>query len=52
MRKNLQSGRQMEHAEALEKPKRGYGGIEVQSGGESSAEREAERFDGIHAGTS
>jgi len=52
MRKNLQSGRQMEYAEALEKPKRGYGGIEIQSGGESSAQREAEGFDGIHAGTS
>jgi hypothetical protein len=42
----------MEHAETLEKAERGDGGVEIQAGGKSGAEREAERFDGIHSGTS
>ena len=52
MRKNLQFRRQMEHAEALEKPQRGDGGIEIQPGGKSGTQGKAERFDGIHAGPS
>jgi len=52
MRKNLQSGRQMEHAEALEKTQRRDCGVKIEAGRKSGAEREAERFDGIHAGPS
>jgi hypothetical protein len=52
MRKNLQSGRQMEHAEALEKPKRRDSSVKIEAGRKSGAQRKAERFDGIHAGPS
>src|SRR6267378_7521664 len=52
MRKNLQSGRQMEHPEALEKTQRRDSGVKIEAGRKSGAEREAERFDRIHAGTS
>ena len=52
MRKNLQSGRQMEHPEALEKTQRRDSGVKIEAGRKSGAEREAERFDRIHAGPS
>src|SRR5260370_829972 len=52
MRKNLQSSRQMKHAEALEQPKRGDGGVKIEARRKSGAQREAERFDGIHAAPS
>jgi hypothetical protein len=52
MRKNLQSGRQMEHPEALEKTQRRDSGVKIEAGRKSGAEREAKRFDGIHAGPS
>jgi hypothetical protein len=49
MRQYLQSGRQVEQAEALEQPKRCDGGVKIEAGGEPGTEGEAEGFDGIHA---
>ena len=48
----LQARRQVEDAEALEKAESRDGGVEIEAGRESGAEREAESFDRIHSGPS
>jgi hypothetical protein len=42
----------MENSETLEHAERGDGGVKIESGGKSGAQRQAEGFDRIHAGPS
>ena len=46
--KNLQGRRKLQNAVPLEKTERGHSCVEIQAGGKSGAEGEAERFDRIH----
>ena len=48
MSQGLQSRRETEHPETLKKAKGRNGGVKIEAGRKSGAQREAERFDKIH----
>jgi len=52
MRKNLQACRQVENPEALKQAECRDSGVKIEAGRKSGTERQAEHFDGIHAGPS